>query len=79
VAWLTGSQKKKERAPMLELVASGAAALVVGTHAVIQDRCSSRTWRWPSSTSSTGSAWRSGWRLREQDDRRPAKARSRTC
>ncbi|MRD48748.1 ATP-dependent DNA helicase RecG [Caenimonas koreensis] len=37
VAWLTGSQKKKERNEMLALVASGEAALVVGTHAVIQD------------------------------------------
>ncbi|MDB5894313.1 MAG: ATP-dependent helicase RecG, partial [Rhodoferax sp.] len=36
VAWLTGSQKKKERDAMLALVASGEAALVVGTHAVIQ-------------------------------------------
>src|SRR5207237_8267656 len=31
VAWLTGSQRKKERTQMLELVASGEAALVVGT------------------------------------------------
>jgi ATP-dependent DNA helicase RecG len=38
VAWLTGSQKKKERGEMLELVASGEAALVVGTHAVIQEQ-----------------------------------------
>jgi ATP-dependent DNA helicase RecG len=38
VAWLTGSQKKKERTEMLQLVASGEAALVIGTHAVIQDR-----------------------------------------
>ncbi|MBE7367319.1 ATP-dependent DNA helicase RecG [Ramlibacter sp. HM2] len=38
VAWLTGSQKKKERQAMLELVASGEAALVVGTHAVIQEQ-----------------------------------------
>ncbi len=38
VAWLTGSQKKKERMTMLALVASGEAALVVGTHAVIQDQ-----------------------------------------
>ena len=38
VAWLTGSQKKKERDAMLSLVASGEAALVVGTHAVIQDK-----------------------------------------
>jgi ATP-dependent DNA helicase RecG len=38
VAWLTGSQRKKERSAMLELVASGEAALVVGTHAVIQEQ-----------------------------------------
>jgi ATP-dependent DNA helicase RecG len=38
VAWLTGSQKKKERTEMLALVASGEAALVIGTHAVIQDQ-----------------------------------------
>jgi ATP-dependent DNA helicase RecG len=38
VAWLTGSQKKKERTDMLALIASGDAALVVGTHAVIQEQ-----------------------------------------
>ena len=38
VAWLTGSQKKKQRGEMLALIASGEAALVVGTHAVIQDQ-----------------------------------------
>ncbi|MBG9388786.1 ATP-dependent DNA helicase RecG [Caenimonas aquaedulcis] len=38
VAWLTGSQKKKERAEMLALIANGEAALVVGTHAVIQEQ-----------------------------------------
>ena len=38
VAWLTGSQKKKERAAMLALIASGEAGLVVGTHAVIQEQ-----------------------------------------
>ncbi len=37
-AWLTGSQKTKERRQMLGLIASGAAGLVVGTHAVIQDK-----------------------------------------
>jgi ATP-dependent DNA helicase RecG len=37
VAWLTGSRKGKGRRQMLEQVASGAAGLVVGTHAVIQD------------------------------------------
>ena len=35
-AWLTGSQKTKERREALALIASGKAALVVGTHAVIQ-------------------------------------------
>jgi ATP-dependent DNA helicase RecG len=38
VAWLTGSQKKKERVAMLERIANGDAALVVGTHAVIQEQ-----------------------------------------
>ena len=38
VAWLVGGQKKKERTAMLALVASGEAALVVGTHAVIQEQ-----------------------------------------
>ncbi len=38
VAWLTGSQKKKQRNEMLALISSGEAALVVGTHAVIQDQ-----------------------------------------
>ena len=38
VAWLTGSRKGKARDAMLARVASGAAALVVGTHAVIQEQ-----------------------------------------
>jgi len=37
IAWLTGSRKGRGRAAMLQAVASGAARLVVGTHAVIQD------------------------------------------
>ncbi len=37
-AWLIGSQKPKERRIMLALIASGEATLVVGTHAVIQDK-----------------------------------------
>ena len=36
VAWLSGSRKGKGRTKMLDQVASGEAALVVGTHAVIQ-------------------------------------------
>ena len=38
VAWLTGSQKVKERRDMLALIASGRAQLVVGTHALIQHK-----------------------------------------
>jgi len=38
VAWLTGSQKAKERREMLSLVASGQAQLVVGTHALIAEK-----------------------------------------
>ena len=38
VAWLTGSRKGKARTQMLAQVASGEAALVVGTHAVIEDQ-----------------------------------------
>ncbi len=38
VAWLTGSQKKKERSEMLGLIERGEAGLVVGTHAVIQEQ-----------------------------------------
>jgi ATP-dependent DNA helicase RecG len=38
VAWLTGSRKGKARDEMVARVASGHAALVVGTHAVIQEQ-----------------------------------------
>ena len=38
VAWLTGSQKKKERDEMSAAVESGEAALVIGTHAVISEK-----------------------------------------
>jgi len=37
-AWLTGTQKAKERRTMLALIESGEAKLVVGTHAVIQEK-----------------------------------------
>ena len=37
-AWLIGAQKAKERRAMLALIESGEARLVVGTHAVIQDK-----------------------------------------
>ena len=38
VAWLTGTQKTAARRTMLGLIESGAAKLVVGTHAVIQEK-----------------------------------------
>lgn len=38
VAWLTGSVKGKARQKMLDAAASGEAQLVVGTHAVIEDK-----------------------------------------
>ncbi|WP_417068364.1 ATP-dependent DNA helicase RecG [Niveibacterium terrae] len=37
VAWLSGSQKKKQRAQALAMLASGEARLAVGTHALIED------------------------------------------
>lgn len=37
-AWLTGTQKAKERRAMLASIESGEARLVVGTHAVIQEK-----------------------------------------
>jgi ATP-dependent DNA helicase RecG len=37
-AWLTGTQKAKERREALAMIESGEAALVVGTHAVIQEK-----------------------------------------
>ena len=40
IAWLTGSQSKKERELALESIATGQAQLVVGTHALFQDAVS---------------------------------------
>lgn len=38
VAWLSGSQNKKDRAAALEAISSGVAKLVVGTHALFQEQ-----------------------------------------
>jgi ATP-dependent DNA helicase RecG len=38
VAWLSGSQGKKDRASSLEMIASGEAQLAVGTHALFQSQ-----------------------------------------
>ena len=37
VAWLSGSQKKREKDQVLQAIASGDAQLVIGTHALIQE------------------------------------------
>lgn len=37
IAWLTGSLRKKEKQAAMEAIATGAARLVIGTHALIQD------------------------------------------
>ena len=37
IAWLSGSLKKKQKAEMAKLIATGDAMLVVGTHALIED------------------------------------------
>jgi ATP-dependent DNA helicase RecG len=37
IAWLTGSQSKKDRTTSLESMASGGAQLVIGTHALFQE------------------------------------------
>ncbi|MER0215782.1 MAG: ATP-dependent DNA helicase RecG [Nitrosomonas sp.] len=38
VAWLSGSQKKKQKQAVLDDIASGAAQLAAGTHALFQDQ-----------------------------------------
>ncbi|MGZ8252447.1 MAG: DEAD/DEAH box helicase, partial [Methylophilaceae bacterium] len=40
VAWLSGSQNKKDRAASLEAIANGSARLIVGTHALFQEQVS---------------------------------------
>ena len=63
VAWLTGSRKGKgAHADARARGRRARPALVVGTHAVIQDDVAFAGWAWRSSTSSTASASRSGWR-----------------
>ena len=58
VSLLTSSLRAREHAAVRQLVASGDATIVVGTHALIRKRRSiSTTSPSPSSTSSTASAW----------------------
>ena len=37
IAWLTGSQSKKDREAAMQIIADGSAQLVIGTHALFQD------------------------------------------
>ena len=75
VAWLSGSQRKRARSAMQELLASGEAMLAVGTHALIEDPVAFPRlgWRW--STSSTASACASACRCARKVSRAPV----RTC
>jgi ATP-dependent DNA helicase RecG len=61
VAWLTGSQKAKERREMLALIASGQAQLVVGTHAIIQDKVQFHRLALAIIDEQHRLAWRNGW------------------
>jgi ATP-dependent DNA helicase RecG len=45
VAWLAGKLKGKAR-PLRWSRSPAGAPMVVGTHALFQDKCSSRTWPW---------------------------------
>lgn len=62
VGWLAGKQKGKARLAQQEAIASGQVQMIVGTHAIFGNRCSSTGWRWLSSTNSTASAYISVWR-----------------
>ena len=73
VALLTGSLGAAARRAALLDAASGAAGIVVGTHAVLQERSSSPISAWSWSTSSTGSASSSATRCARRA-RRPARA-----
>lgn len=46
LAWLAGSQSKKERSAALQTVAGGEAQLVLGTHAIFRSRYSLPDWVW---------------------------------
>jgi ATP-dependent DNA helicase RecG len=50
------ANRAAERRAALARLASGEAAVAVGTHALFQQACPLRGWRWRSSTNSTASA-----------------------
>lgn len=62
VGWLAGKQKGKARLAQQEAIASGQVQMIVGTHAIFQNRFSSTVWHWLSSTNSTASGCISVWR-----------------
>ena len=63
VAVLTGATPAAERRALAARLEAGEPVLVVGTHALIEEKVRCRTWRWPSWTSSTASGCASGPRL----------------
>ena len=46
VGWLAGKQKGKARLAQQEAIASGQVQMIVGTHAIFQNRCSLTARRW---------------------------------
>ncbi len=61
VAWLAGSLKAKDKRASLEAAATGAAQLVIGTHAIIQEAVEFARLGLSSSMNSIASASRNGW------------------
>ena len=59
IALLTGSTKTRERKKILEALLDGTIQLVVGTHAVIEDKVQFKTWVLLSLTNSTALVWHS--------------------
>lgn len=62
VGWLAGKQKGKARLAQQEAIASGQVQMIVGTHAIFQNRCSLTARRWSLSTNSTALVFISVWR-----------------
>ena len=76
VLLLTGSLERRATGRTRnDLIASGQASVIVGTHALFRSRSRSRGWASPSSTSSIASASSSAASSRP----RPAAASHRTC
>ena len=73
VVLLAGSMPQAARRQALLDIASGAAGIVIGTHALLRRTSTSPSSRSWSSTSSTGSAWNSGRRCRPRRPGEPVR------